>query len=207
MGQWLEPGLFHPLGDRFTGEAEPAVGMPLAQKFQIMRGEIDDQQPPLRPQQARRIAQRTPTIIEEVKDLMDDDDVETVGSHCEVEDVAMPDGAIFQPGAIEAGFGERQHVAREIDPHRALSVRPEQFEHAASAGAEIEQSTKRPVVERRDHRAFNRGVRDMQASDLVPLDGVLTEIVLGGAHTGGTHRGKPLAVAAERTVLTVEPAK
>ena len=49
---------------------------------------------------------------------------------------------------------------------------PEQFEHAAGAGAEIEQRTERPVGERRDDRLLDRLVGDVQLADAVPFGGV-----------------------------------
>ena len=54
-----------------------------------------------------------------------------------------------RPGAVELRARQRQHVERQVDAEAALDLRPEQFEHPAGAGAEIEQRAERPVGERR----------------------------------------------------------
>ena len=64
-------------------------------------------------------------------------------------------------------------------------VGAEQLEHAAGAGAEIEQRAHRRVRERRRDRRLDRLVGDMQLADAVPLDGVAAEIGLRG---GGARR-------------------
>ena len=53
-----------------------------------------------------------------------------------------------RPGALEPGARDRQHVERQIDAEPALDVRAEQLEHAAGAGAEVEQRAERPVGQR-----------------------------------------------------------
>ena len=73
--------------------------------------------------------------------------------------------------------------------------RAEQFEHAAGAGAEIEQRAERLVGERRADRCFDRGVGDMQLADAVPLGGMRAEIGLRRGGARRAHRGEPLAVA------------
>ena len=46
-----EPRLLHQRGDLLAAEAEPAMREMLAQRFLLMRGEIDDEQPAARAQQ------------------------------------------------------------------------------------------------------------------------------------------------------------
>ena len=48
----------------------------LAQELELVRGEIDHQQPARRPQHARRLVDRARAVVEEVQHLVDDDDVE-----------------------------------------------------------------------------------------------------------------------------------
>ncbi len=73
--------------------------------------------------------------------------------------------------------------------------RRKQFEHAAGAGAEIEQRADRPVGERGADGVFDRGVGDMELADAVPFRGVAAEIVLRRGGARGAHRGQALAVA------------
>ena len=74
-----------------------------------------------------------------------------------------------QAGALEPRAGERQHVERQVEAEAALDVGAEQFQHAAGAGAEIEQRAEWPVGERGADRGFDRVVGDMQLADAVPL--------------------------------------
>ena len=52
--------------------------MLVAQEFQLVRREIDDQQPAAGPQHARRLADRARAVVEKVQHLVDDDEVERV---------------------------------------------------------------------------------------------------------------------------------
>ena len=178
----------------------------LAQEFQIVRREVDHQQPPLRAQRARGFGDRARAVVEEVQHLMDQHDVEGILRHRQFVDVALAHAAMLQAGALQPRARERQHVERHVDAEPALDVGPEQFEHAAGAGAEIEQRTDRAVGERGLDRALDRRVGDMQAADAVPLGGVLAEIGLRGGGARGAHRGEPPAVAHHHRIGRIEPA-
>ena len=144
MQRDVEAGGLHPLRHGLGRKAEPAMGVLLAQEFQIVRREIDHQQPAAGPQHARRLADGARAVVEEVQHLMDDDDVEGVLRQREIVDVALAHAAMAQARAVEPRARQRQHVERQIDAEAALDPRPEQFEHAPGAGAEIEQRAERP---------------------------------------------------------------
>ncbi len=91
-------------------KAEPAMGMLLAQELELVRGEIDHQQPALRTQHARGLADRACAVVEIVQDLMHDHEVEGIARQREVVDVALAHAAMAQPGAVEARARQRQHV-------------------------------------------------------------------------------------------------
>jgi hypothetical protein len=99
---------------------------------------------------------------------------------------------------------ERQHVEREIEAEAALDLRPEQFEHAPGAGAEIEQRAYRGLRQGADDCLLDRLVGDVELANAVPLGGVPAEIGLGGAGALRPHRGQPLAIARERRVVGVK---
>ena len=83
--------------------------------------------------------------------------------------------------------------------------RAEQLQHAAGAGAEIEQRAERPVGKRRADRLLHRLVGDMQLADAVPFGGMAREIFLRGGGARRAHRGEPLAVAGDGGVVGIEP--
>ena len=80
----------------------------------------------------------------------------------------------------------------------------EQFEHAAGAGAEIEQRAERLVGERRADRVLHRLVGDMQLADAVPLGGVGAEISLRCCGARLPHRWQPFAVTRDGLVAGIE---
>ena len=50
----------------------------VAQEFEIVRREIDDEQPAAGPQHARRLAESARAVVEEVQHLMNDHGVERI---------------------------------------------------------------------------------------------------------------------------------
>ena len=110
-----------------------------------------------------------------------------------------------KPGTLEPRPRDEQHVERQIDPEPALDLRPEQFEHAAGAGAEIEQRTERPLGQRRADRVLDRRIGDVQAPDAIPFGGVRPEIFLRGCGARGAHSDQPLAVARDHRIGRIEP--
>ena len=146
----------------------------LAQEFQVVRREIDDQQPPARAQHARGLADRARAVVEEVQHLMDDHDVEGIrrrsaDRRCRP---AARCNACRPARSSRARASASMSSDRSMPSPRSMS-RAEQFEHAAGAGAEIEQRAERPVGERVADRGLDRRVGDMQLADAVPLGGVL----------------------------------
>ena len=63
-----------------------------------------------------------------------------------------------------------------VDPDRARGARGEKLEHAAGAGAEIEQIAERLHADHGDQRRFDPLLRRMQRADLVPIGGARGEI-------------------------------
>ena len=153
----------------------------LAQELEIVRREIDHQQPAAGAQHARGLADRARAIVEEVQHLMDDDDVEGVAP--------APRDRRCRPAARCNGASparsSRARASSSMSSDRSMpsprSMRgAEQFQHAAGAGAEIEQRAERPVGERLADRALDRLVGDVQLADAVPFRGMRAEIVLRG---------------------------
>ncbi len=180
------------------------MGVLVAQKLEIMRSKIDHQQAPGGPQHPRRLGDRAPAVVEEVQNLVNDDDVEAVPRQCEVVDVRLTHAAMLEPGTIEPRARQRQHVERQIEAEPALDLRPEQLEHAAGAGAEIEQRAHRRRRQRRGDRLLDRRVGDMQLADAVPLGGVAAKVSLGCGGPLRAYGGEPFAIAGERRILRVE---
>ena len=200
------PAALHPLRHGLGREAEPAMGVLLAQEFEIVRREIDHQQPAARPQHARGLGDRARAVVEKVQHLMDDDDVERILRQREVVDVALAHAAMLAGPARSSRARASASMSSDRSRPRPRSIRgPEQLQHAAGAGAEIEQRAHRLARERRDDRLLDRVVGDVQLADAVPFGGMAAEIGLRGRGARGAHGGEPLAVARQRRVGGIEP--
>ena len=110
-----------------------------------------------------------------------------------------------QARAIEPRARERQHVVGEVEAKPALDLAAEEFEHAPSAGAEIEQRAERPVGECRADRCLDLLVCDVKLADAVPLGSVAAEIDLRRRGPRRAHRREAFAVARNRRIRGVEP--
>src|SRR5262249_48643464 len=111
-----------PLRDRLGRKAEPAMRVLLAQEFEIVRGEVDYQQPSARTQNAGSLGDGARAVVEKMQDLVDDDDIEGIARQREIVNIAEADAALLQPRAIEPGARQRQHVERQIKPKPALNI-------------------------------------------------------------------------------------
>ena len=171
------------------------MGVLVAEKFEIVGGKIDDQQPSPGAQHARRLGDRAAAVVEEVQDLVDKHDIERISRQRKVIDVAMADAAMPQPGPVQAVAGKRQHVEGKVEAQAPLDVGTEEFEHAAGAGAEIEEGAHRGARQRRFDSRFNGFVGNMELADAVPLGCVAAKIGLGDGGAMGSHGGEALAVA------------
>ncbi len=187
MQNGIKPGRFQPLRHRFRREAEPAMRMLVAQEFEVMRREIHHQQAAAGTQHPRRLADGASAVVEEMQHLMHDHEIEGVLRQFEIVDVALAHGAMAQAGAVKPRARQRQHVEREIKSEPARDVGAEQFQHAAGAGAEIEQRFDRPVGDRGLDRFLHGGVGHMQLADAVPFRGMAAEIGLRRGRARGAH--------------------
>src|SRR5262245_33669199 len=123
---------------------------------------------------------RARTVVKEVQNLVQDDDVKGIIGKRQIVNVALTDAAIFQAGAFKPIPREQQHVERKIEPEAALNLLTEKLEHPPGTGPKIEQGAERLFGKRGADCILNRIVGHMQVADAVPLGGVRTEIGLRG---------------------------
>src|SRR5262249_42905241 len=112
--------------------------------------------------------------------------------------------AMLEPGAIEPRAGKREHVEGKIETEAALDLRAEQLEHAAGAGAEIEQGADRGIRQRREDRHLDRLIGDMELANAVPLRRALAEIVLRRGCALRAHGSEALTIAREHRVVGIK---
>src|SRR4029078_12843626 len=105
-----------------------------------MRGEVDDKPEPARTRPARGFDNGARTVVEEMQHLMNQHRVKRVVRQSKIVDVALPHAAMAQPGADEPRAGESKHIDGEVEAKSPFDLRSEQLQHAACAGAEVEQA-------------------------------------------------------------------
>ena len=126
------------------------MGVLVAQEFEVVRREIDDEQTPAGPQHARRLADGAGAVVEEVQDLMDDDDVEGIARHREIVDVAVAHAAMLETGAVRRARAsasmsrERSRPRpRSISPAKSSSIRPVPVPRSSSVRIGLSRSAAR----------------------------------------------------------------
>ena len=106
--------------------------------------------------------------------------------------------------------GQPQHFRRAVDADRLRGARPEQLDHPAGAGADVDQPAERPVAERAVDRLLDLAFGDVERADLVPHLGMGGEIARRRLRRGrrGPRRAAPrrrrtaprLAASAQRSI-------
>ena len=81
------------------------MGEMLAQRFLVVRREIDDQQTAARTQQARGLGERAAGVVEEVQHLVDDDEIVGAALDRRRVDVALAQLDVAQAAAPRCGRG------------------------------------------------------------------------------------------------------
>jgi len=159
--------------------AEAAMPLRFAQKFQIMRREIDEQQLPTRAQDPRRFGQNSFRIFQIVQHLMDDDQIGAIGLKRGVGDITLAHARIAHLGAIQIGTGHSQHVMRQIEALSFLGQRCKQGQHPACPGAEIDDAIKALPLDLIKNGLFDIGLWIVQGAEFVPGFSNVGKIGLG----------------------------
>src|SRR5262249_15269351 len=200
----LEARSGDPLRHRLRDKTKAAMRKLLAQEFLFVGCKVDHQQAAPRAQHAGSLMDRARTIVKEVKNLMQDDNVKGIVGKRKIVNVALTDAAVLQAGTFKPIAREQQHVERKIEAKPALNLRAEQFKHASGAGPKIEQRAEWLVGKRGPDCTLDRVVRHMQLANAVPLGGVRTEVTLGGGGTGGADGRDARALAPNGLVAAIE---
>ncbi len=149
----------------------------LAQVLLLMRGEVDDEQPPAGPQACARL--RAARARDRRGSAAPD------GRRRDRRRRARPAARRCRPGAActlrrplcaMRARAKREHRRALVDADRAIGERGEQFQHAAGAGAEVEQRADALPSRHREDRRLDPLLRRMQRANAIPVGGAFGEI-------------------------------
>ena len=192
-----EPGGGEPRRHHLVLETKPDVRVAGAQVLALVRREIGHQQGSAGRKHPRRLGDRRRRRMGVVQHLVDDDAVgAAVGQRKRVHVAlaqARQDARRFQLDPRQP-----QHFRGAVDPDRLLGARPEQLDHSAGAGADIDQPPERPVAERALHRLLDFAFGDVERADRVPHFGVGGEITGRGFGAVGADGVEPRRVGLEQ---------
>ena len=132
-----------PPGDILIGKAKSAMRMLIPQEFERVRGKIDDNQTAARPQYPRRLGNAGSRPIGVMQHLVNNRRIKRRIRERHLIHVSQPNDAVRQAGLLDVDARHGEHLARLIDAQRVGDPRPEQFEHASGAGADVEQVARR----------------------------------------------------------------
>lgn len=171
------------------------MGMLLAQELVVVRSEVDDGQPAPGRKGTGGLGDGRLRVGEVVQHLMQRHDVEPVRLDRQMVGVAVAHGNLSEPGGIELGAGEGQHLARGVHADGAPRQRRQDLQHPPGAGSHVEKRLDRCVAELRQKHRLDIGIGRMQRPQPVPSRGVGREI--GGRVLGPlrAHGREPLRIA------------
>ncbi len=177
------------------------MGVVLAQLFQVVGRKVHDREPAAGRQCASRLRRRLIRTLRVVQHLMDDDVVEAAVGDRQRVHVGEPDRAVAQPGLVEIGAGDREHLAGRIDAESALDLGPEQLEHPAGPCADVEERAMAVQLEGAGQRRFDLRLVDMERSDAMPFGRVDAKIGRRRLRAAPTNLGESRPVALQGRIL------
>ena len=113
--------------------------------------------------------------------------------------IGLPHGAVGELLARQAGARQGQHGLRRIHAQRLANAGGQHFQHAAGAGADIEQVP--GLGDRGKQRLFHRVRRQFQRPHLVPIGTGAAKTLRSFACAFGEHAGGLAAIGFERGIV------
>ena len=180
------------------------MGVPLAQELELMRSEVDDQQPAAGTEHPRRLGERPLGIVEVVQHLVDRDDIEGVAGERQMVDVAEPHLRIGDAGPVEIGARDRKHGGGGIDADRAAASGANSSRRRPVPVPRSRRASNWRLAERCAHRGLDRPFGDVERADRVPVGGILGEVAAGLIGLLALELRQALAVARKHRVAGVD---
>ncbi len=190
-----------PAGDFPVTEAEATVLVLGAQEFNLVRGEVHDDETPARRQYPRRLDNRRRGVGKEVKHVVHGDQIDGAVGERHVVDVGLAHPAVAQLAALEIDPRHGQHLRARVDAGAAPDPRGEHLEDAPGAGPEIEHLSDWTGAGGAQHRLLDTSLVDEQRAGSIPLGGDASKIAARGARFRFAHHAEPRLVSLQLAVV------
>jgi hypothetical protein len=162
-----------------------------AQRLEVVRRKVDDQQSPAGPEHTRRFSQRGEGFMREVQDLVQDHEIKRVVFEIETVHVTLTDLHVPPLRSFEIIARDGQHLEAQIHTNGATRAVAEQV--ADLAGTDQSEDLGLDV-------AFG----DVQRAQAMPVGGILAEIFGGHLGPRAPHAVELFAVPTEVGILIGE---
>ena len=163
------------------------MALAFAEEFKIVGREIDDEQLSAGFENARCLGDHVFRLFQIVQHLVNDYQVGAIILEWCVGDIALADAGIAHVCAVEIGPRDRQHVMRQVQAFRVLCMRSEKGQHAASAGAQVDQTFKSAIADLMQDRGIDIGFRIMERAQPIPRLGDIGKVGFGGDRALAAH--------------------
>ncbi len=184
-----------PLVDQRASKPKPHMRIMFAQEFQLVRGEINDQQASTGRKHTHRLANGALGIYEKMQDLMHDDGVGALVAELQIVDIPLAHLRVSDPRAFQLCARVGKHRGVEIQTDTTTETRRKQLEHATRPGAQIHEQVERSFAEHAADRRFDIGLGHMGWTMASGTARLVAEIV-GGRKPSHDLDGLTLAGAA-----------
>ena len=125
----------------------------------------------------------------------------------QVADVALAHLRVGQAGALQVGARVGEHGRAEVEADAAAIAGREQLQHAARAGAQVDQQVERARAQGGGHGLLHVGVPGVQGTDAVPVAGMGLEVGLRRLLPLRLDRLCAPAVAHQRRIALERPSR
>ena len=169
----LEPRARHQLRELGRGEAEPDVGLLLAEPIVTVADEIDHDDGAARLDDPRHLAERGDRARGVVEDERGERGVDARVGEGEVLELAALEGHVREAELLRLRARALQHLGRQIDRDDARRDLREVGEHAPGAGADV--GDDEPARYEREERREARAAGEELAAERVPVFGLVEE--------------------------------
>jgi hypothetical protein len=201
---FIQAGGFAPLGDFRIGKSEPAMSVFGTKLLDLMRREVDNQQPTSWRKGSGRLGNCTGRINQKMQDVVKHDDVSTAIDDLNRIGITPARLTMSEAISIEHAPGDGKHLRTEIETETPANPLGKHFENAAGAGTNVYQGVDVKVSDCVKQRRLNGIVSDVEPSHLFPVCSDGFEVLVGECRPFALYSCVALAITFQLDIVWVD---